>query len=66
MSRPARLALAGDRLLNAAAQALVARAVAGQAQITKYMSVTDSGEFLVDDHVRALVGKPPPGQRRRP
>jgi predicted ATP-dependent endonuclease of OLD family len=28
-----------------------------RAQITKYKSVTDSGEFLVDDHMTALVGK---------
>jgi hypothetical protein len=28
-----------------------------KAQVTKYKSVTDSGEFLVDDHMTALVGK---------
>ncbi|MEH0822176.1 MULTISPECIES: AAA family ATPase [unclassified Micromonospora] len=27
------------------------------AKVTKYKSVTDSGEFLVDDHLTALVGK---------
>lgn len=28
-----------------------------KAQIIKYKSITDSGEFLVDDHLTALVGK---------
>ncbi|MEU4778291.1 AAA family ATPase [Micromonospora sp. NPDC023633] len=28
-----------------------------KAQVVKYKSVTDSGEFLVDDHLTALVGK---------
>src|SRR6187551_3212504 len=28
-----------------------------KAQIAKYKSVTDSGEFLVDEHMTALVGK---------
>ncbi|MBM0225494.1 hypothetical protein JNW87_07915, partial [Micromonospora sp. ATA51] len=28
-----------------------------KAQITKYKSIADSGEFLVDDHMTALVGK---------